>query len=288
MPDQHRQFFTLLRYAFVSVPDSDGWPLATILTGPPGFVHAPSPTILRIDAAPSPSDPAASGFRVGNEIGILGLDLTTRRRNRANGRIAAVDRDGLSVEITQSFGNCAQYIQTRTISADEQPSPGGRVATIDGLDDDARRLIGASDTFFVASRSRAEAGSAGGLDVSHRGGRPGFVRAEGNTLFVPDFKGNRFFNTLGNFLGDNRAGLLFIDFATGDLLHCIGTVSIDWAFPVTELPVGAQRFWRVDITRTWWRPRALPFVWDFGDYAPTTLSTGIWSLKENPLILPAR
>jgi hypothetical protein len=288
MPDQHREFFTLLRQIFVSVPGRNGWPLATILTGPAGFVHALSPTILRIDNLPQPADPAADGFEHGNEIGILGLDFATRRRNRANGRIVAIDRDGFSVEVTQSFGNCAQYIQTRTIRADDHPTAGGHSVSIEGLDDNPRRLIGASDTFFVASRSRPEVGSAGGLDVSHRGGRPGFVGIDGDALFVPDFKGNRFFNTLGNFLGDNRAGLLFIDFATGDLLQAIGTVSIDWDPATPDLPAGAQRFWRVAIARTWWRRGALPFVWEFGDYAPTTLSTGVWPIGEKSLILPPR
>lgn len=276
MPDQHREFFALLRYVFVSVPDREGWPLATLLAGPTGFVHATSPTILRIDSVVSAADPAAPGFVAGSEIGILGLDFTTRRRNRANGRITATDRDGLAVAITQSFGNCAQYIQTRTIGANRQPMADGHATATRGLDEDARRLIGASDTFFVASRSRAEAGNLGGLDVSHRGGKPGFVRVEGNTLWVPDFKGNRFFNTLGNLLGDDRAGLLFIDFATGDLLQAAGAVAIDWDPAAAELPIGAQRFWRITIARSWWRRDTVPFKWEFGDYAPTTLATGVW------------
>jgi predicted pyridoxine 5'-phosphate oxidase superfamily flavin-nucleotide-binding protein len=276
MPDQHRVFFTLLRHVFVSVPDSDGWPLATILTGPAGFVHAPSPSILRVDGMPSLSDPASAGFSPGNEIGILGLDFATRRRNRANGRIATVERGGFSVDVAQSFGNCAQYIQIRTISAEGRPGESEPNVATEGLDDRARRLIGASDTFFVASRSRAEAGPLGGLDVSHRGGRPGFVRVERDTLFIPDFKGNRFFNTLGNFLGDNRAGLLFIDFETGDLLQMTGTVSIDWEPSAATILEGARRFWRVAIARSWWRRGAMPFVWSFGDYAPTTLTTGVW------------
>jgi uncharacterized protein len=276
MPDEHRQFFPLLRYVFAAVAREDGWPVATVLTGPAGFVQAPSATILRIDALPARSDPAVSGFVSGSDIGILGLDLATRRRNRANGRISAVDADGFSVDIAQSFGNCAQYIQTRNIRAGDWHVAGAHVVARNGLGDDARRMIGASDTFFVASRSRADVGSEGGLDMSHRGGKPGFVRVEGNSLFIPDFKGNRFFNTLGNLLGDNRAGLLFIDFETGDALQIAGTATIDWNPDATEIPAGAQRFWRVDVERSWWRRGALPLVWEFGDYAPTTLTTGVW------------
>jgi predicted pyridoxine 5'-phosphate oxidase superfamily flavin-nucleotide-binding protein len=240
---------------------------------------------LRIDAAPDGDGPAADGFVVGNEIGLLGLDLATRRRNRANGRIAAIDPSGFSVVVSQSFGNCAQYIQTRVIRADDARRERAASVPIKGLDDDARRLIGESDTFFVASRSRAGAGSAGGLDISHRGGKPGFVRIEGDTLLIPDFKGNRFFNTLGNFLGDPRAGLLLIDFETGDVLQATGSVTIDWDAGAAALPSGAQRFWRVAIDRSWWTRGASPFVWSFERFAPTTLATGVW---EKSLTLPVR
>ena len=188
-------------------------------------------------------------------IGLLGLDLSTRRRNRANGRVAALDDRGFSVAIEQSFGNCAQYIQTRL------PTPRARepepTQPLSAIDPAARRLIETADTFFVASRSRAGIGD-GGLDVSHRGGPPGFVAVRGDTLVVPDFRDNRFFNTLGNLLGDPRAGLLFIDFATGELLQLQGKVTIDWT---ADAVPGAQRSWHVAIERGWRRPAALPFDW---------------------------
>jgi predicted pyridoxine 5'-phosphate oxidase superfamily flavin-nucleotide-binding protein len=231
--------------------------------------------MLRVDTLPARTDPVAAGFRPGNDIGILGLDLATRRRNRANGRIGALDGSGFAVDVTQSFGNCAQYIQTRTIQTDRRDVVGESPSVTDGIDDDARRLIRASDTLFVASRSRAGV-THGGLDMSHRGGRPGFARVDGDTLIIPDFKGNRFFNTLGNLLGDNRAGLLFIDFEAGDVLQAIGTATIEWDSDSVPAPQGAQRFWRVDVARSWWRRGALPFTWTFDAFAPTTLATGVW------------
>jgi len=271
MPDQHREFFALLPYLFVATPDADGWPMASVLTGQPGFMQSPDPTTLRIGALPAPDDPAAPTFVVSADVGLLGLDFTTRRRNRANGRLVAID-DALTVAISQSFGNCAQYIQTRA------PSPravaGAPVERLDHLDDAARALIEASDTFFVASRSRSGIGD-GGLDMSHRGGKPGFVGVTGDTLAIPDFRGNRFYNTLGNLLGDPRAGLLFIDFASGDILQLQGRTTIDWHTEGSG-PTGAERLWRVDVTRAWRRRGAFPFAWRFGDYAPTTLATGTW------------
>lgn len=268
MPDQHRAFFTGLPYLFVALADPEGWPVASVLSGQPGFLQSPDPVTLHIDGVHD-----AEGIAAGREVGLLGLDLTNRRRNRANGHIAAADARGLTVRVAQSFGNCAQYIQTRHPTATPRtPAP---VERFDGLDDAARALIAEADTFFVASRSRPDAGTAGGLDMSHRGGRPGFVGIDGNTLAIPDFRGNRFYNTLGNLLGEPRAGLLFIDFAAGDLLQLQGRAEIDWT-PGSAGPEGAERLWRVRIECGWRRRGAFPFAWTFGDYAPTTLKTGVW------------
>ncbi len=275
MPDQHRTFFALLPYLFAGTLDERGWPMASVLTGERGFVQSPDPATLRIAALPAAGDPAAPGFTAGAGIGLIGLDFSTRRRNRANGRLTAVD-DGLTVRIVQSFGNCAQYIQTRAPTP--RAVPPAPTESLDGLDDAARSMIASSDTFFVASRSRPEVGAQGGLDMSHRGGRPGFVGVQGDTLAIPDFRGNRFYNTLGNLLGDPRAGLIFIDFASGDLLQLQGRVTIDW-HPDLESgagPAGTERVWRVEVERAWRRRAAFPFAWRFGDYAPTTLKTGVW------------
>jgi predicted pyridoxine 5'-phosphate oxidase superfamily flavin-nucleotide-binding protein len=268
MPDQHREFFAGLPYLFAATADAAGRPVASVLSGPSGFVQSPDPVTLRIDGVHE-----AGGLAAGRNVGLLGLDLTNRRRNRANGHVTEIDAGGLTVRVTQSFGNCAQYIQTRQPTAIARtPAP---VEHFNGLDETARALVSRADTFFVASRSRAEIENDGGFDMSHRGGRPGFVGVLGNTLAIPDFHGNRFYNTLGNLLGDPRAGLLFIDFATGELLQLQGRAEIDWT-PGDSGPDGAERLWRVRIERGWRRRGAFPFAWTFGDYAPTTLRTGVW------------
>ncbi len=272
MPGQHREFFAMLPYLFVAAADEIGWPLASVLTGDAGFVTSPDPTTLRIAAQPDAGDPISAGLRAGAEIGLLGLDLSNRRRNRANGRVIRID-DGITVAVAQSFGNCAQYIQTRRPTAHPQKSRPARA--LGSLDAAARATISAADTFFIASRSRDGVAN-GGFDVSHRGGRPGFVKIEQDELVVPDFRGNRFFNTLGNLLGDPRAGLLFVDFSNGGLLQVQGTVNIAWNTGA-DAPAGAQRLWRCRIERAWYRPQAFPFDWQFGEFAPTTLATGAWT-----------
>ena len=282
MPDQHRVFFAQLPLLLAGVADMEGWPVATALAGPPGFVSSPDPRVLHIATVPDPADPATSGLRAGVPIGLLGIDLGTRRRNRANGTITALDTGGITVGVLQSFGNCPQYIQTRDAEDAEEPARLAAVECLTGLDRVAQAMVAGADTFFVASGSGGREGKAGGMDVSHRGGRPGFVRVDGDALTIPDFRGNRYFNTLGNLLLDPRVGLLFIDFVTGDLLQLQGCAEVVWDGEEVRSFAGAERLWRVRVTAGWRRLAALPVRWTFRDYAPTTERTGVWgtAIKE--------
>jgi predicted pyridoxine 5'-phosphate oxidase superfamily flavin-nucleotide-binding protein len=273
MPDQHRAFFGLLPFLPIATVDADGAPVATILTGAPGFIASPDPNTLRIAASPDPADPAAPFFVPGAPVGILGLDLATRRRNRANGSLHAVGPGGMTVAVWQSFGNCPQYIQTRMAHASTAMPVPAEILT--GVDAAAAAMIAASDTFFVATNSGNGAGPMGGVDISHRGGRPGFAAVEGNTLTIPDFHGNNYFNTLGNLLLDPRAALLFVDWTSGTLLHLQGQAEILWND--TQGFAGAERLWRISVTSGWRRPGALPLRWSFDAFAPQTLRTGTWA-----------
>jgi predicted pyridoxine 5'-phosphate oxidase superfamily flavin-nucleotide-binding protein len=279
MPEQHRQFFAQLPYLFVGAVDSAGWPLATLLTGQPGFARSPDPVTLHISALPQAGDPAAQALAPGGEIGILGIDFSTRRRNRANGRIMSRDADGIRVAVAQSFGNCPQYIQLRNIASAAAEPPGtasSAAESFNHLDAKAQAAIGRADTFLVASRSRAGSGATYGADISHRGGRPGFVRVEGDVLTIPDFPGNHYFNTLGNLMAEPRASLLFVDFETGDLLQLQGTAEIDWSGAAAEQITGAERLWRFNVVRGWRRKAATPLRWSFVEYSRTTTATGLW------------
>jgi len=278
MPEQHRTFFSALPYIFITTLDADGWPIATVLEGDPGFVESPDSVTLQIRARPAADDPAAATVSVGQEIGILGIDLGTRRRNRANGAVSRVDMDtAFTVAVKQSFGNCAQYIQRRAIRRVETETVQNKAQHFSSLDKRARMLVERADTFFVASRSRQGMGAAGGADISHRGGRPGFVLVDGDTLAIPDFRGNRYFNTLGNLMGEPRASLLFLDFETGDVLQLQGLVHIDWSGSIARHLEGAERLWRFRITQGWYRPQAAALRGSFIDYSPVTLATGTWT-----------
>lgn len=270
MPDQHRTFFAQLPFLIVGSVDREGWPWASLLAGPPGFVQSPDPTALRIEAAPVAGDPLGAAIALGAPLGLLGIELPTRRRNRMNGRITALDTNGFTVSVDQSFGNCPQYIQRREYLWAAPPARTPHAEPFAALDNEVLSLIEAADTCFVASAARAgEPTIPHGVDVSHRGGRPGFIRiGNDGALVIPDYAGNRFFNTLGNLLVNPRAGVLFLDFERNDLLQVTGRTEIVWDGPEVAAIPGAERLWRLRPSHGRWLRGALSVRFEFGDFSP--------------------
>lgn len=273
LPEQHRDFYPLLPYLLLGVVDAQGIPWATLIEGAPGFAHSPDPQTLQVDSLPSAGDPARSALLDGASVGLLGIDLNTRRRNRMNGRVNALDHEGFSVEVVHTFGNCPKYIQLRPVDSIAR-KPGTLVERFNHLDDAAQSMIRNADTFFVASY--VEGDGQRSVDVSHRGGNTGFVRVEGNLLTIPDFAGNLFFNTLGNLQVNPVAGLLFIDFASGDVLQVAGRTSLILDGPEVARFEGAQRLWTVTVEHVIRRPAALALRWQFAEFSPFSLAMGRW------------
>lgn len=284
MPEQHRDFFEQLPFVIAGSVDGNGQPWASILVGQDGFIESPDAQHLQIDALPLPGDPLAANLRAGAPIGLLGIEPHTRRRNRLNGVVTEVAASGFAIEVSQSFGNCPKYIQAREpLFAPRTPGP---VHSSSQLDDKARRLIQSADTFFIATASPPDAkdmGHASGADVSHRGGKPGFVRADGDgTLTIPDFTGNFFFNTLGNIAVHPKAGLLFIDFDSGDLLYVAVSAEIIWSGAEVEAFAGAQRLLRCKVLAMKRLEAALPLHWGGAQLSPVLEATGDWDLWSAP------
>jgi len=283
MPDQHREFFEQLPFIIAGTVDAAGQPWASVLAQPPGFIHSPDARHLTLRARPLEGDPLQQTLADGAAIGLLGIEPHTRRRNRMNGIVRGVGAEGFAVELSQSFGNCPKYIQAREpVYVEQALSAAGPVVHESAqLDDAARRIISQADTLFIATAyagDRAQAGRAGGVDVSHRGGKPGFVRVEADgTLTVPDFVGNYFFNTLGNLVVNPRAGLLFVDFDNGDLLYVAVTADIIWDGPEVDSFAGAQRLMRFKVESMRLVESSLPLRWGESELSPVLEATGAWA-----------
>jgi hypothetical protein len=119
-----------------------------------------------------------------------------------------------------------------------------------------------------------------GVDISHRGGKPGFVRVDsdnlGTVLTIPDFRGNSFFNTFGNLALDARAALLFVDFETGDALMLTGTAEVIWEGAELQSFAGAERLLRFRVSEGLSIDKAVPLRWSAPQPARQLAGTGAW------------
>jgi len=280
MPEAHRTFFGTLTYGFLGTVDSSGHPRASLMAGPVGFMTARGPDRMDIAHVPLPGDPAAEGLMPGALVGILGLDMATRVRFRMNGRLRDARPGVVSIATDMSYSSCPQYIQVRSpqVLGDALSGTAPAIGPCDKLDDRAMAIIEKADAFFIATVARADTeGRARGADISHRGGKTGFVRVDDSTtLTAPEFAGNFFFNTVGNLLMEPRAGLLFIDFDTGDVLQLGVTAEIVWDGEEAEAFTAAERLIRYHVTDVMLRPGAFPHRFTAPDFSPILARTGTW------------
>jgi uncharacterized protein len=266
MPDEHRLFFEELPFLVVGSLDDRGRPWASIVHGSPGFVTSPHPRSLMVAALPTAGDPLHDNLRAGAPLGLLGIQLETRRRNRANGRVVWKSESGFELAVEQSFGNCKQYIQSRT-----RQGPAGAPSAQPGgsaLGRRALELLSRCDTAFVASASASPAlGGREGVDVSHRGGLPGFLHVEGSRVTLPDYRGNFLFNTLGNIEVNPRAGLVACDLERGDLLLLTASASVSWEGSAFRQFPGAERLLHLDVAEHVLLSAGLGEVWSAPEFA---------------------
>ncbi|RDJ13447.1 pyridoxamine 5'-phosphate oxidase family protein [Rhizobium grahamii] len=278
--DQHREFYPQLPFIALGSVDTEGNPWATLRANRPGFLRSPDIHTLSVHLPREQLDPADEGMENGNALAMLGIELHTRRRNRLNGTIQRTGPDRFDVRVGQSYGNCPQYIQLRDFEFVRDPiQPSERPPIrFDSLDGRPADMIAKADAFFVASFVDRDDGGRQ-IDVSHRGGRPGFVRiGEDGVLTIPDFAGNLFFNTLGNILANPRAGLVFADFESGDLLQLSGEAWVILDSPEIAAFQGAERLWCFRPSQIVYRADALPLRWRSraDGQSPNSLMTGSW------------
>ncbi len=263
-------FLARQRLLALSTPGDDGELWTSIWCGEPGFVRSADGRLLNILRRPSiasPADPVARRLTIGRHVGMLAIELVSRRRLRINGVIERVSDDDVDVLVRESVGNCPKYIQRRE-SEEAAAATAIRAASECGhaIDEARRVIIEHADTAFVGSRHPEW-----GADTSHRGGAPGFIKpVDDRTLRIPDYAGNSMFMTLGNFEADPRASLAIVDFERNVVVSLSGTARIE--FGVEEDPGhpagGTRRYW--DLAVREWVQFELPssVVWRLLDASP--------------------
>lgn len=137
------------------------------------------------------------------------------------------------------------------------------------ITDEHKAFIESRDMFFLTTIDHR-----GYPTCSYKGGIPGFVRVVDNTtLAFPSYDGNGMFLSLGNINGNNKIGMLFIDFETPHRVRVHGTASINKNDPLIQEFKGAELVVRVAVKEIFVNcPRYIHQYqrMQFSQYAPQT------------------
>jgi uncharacterized protein len=263
-----RHFLQNLSMAVLASVDAEGRPCSTVLYGEAGFIEPDGATSLNI-AVPHDrrdlTDPLWRNLAANSALGILFIELGSRRRYRINGALRHIDATGMTIQVREAYPNCPKYIQRRhlkAIGAETMPAQLDEGRALAGA---VRDIVQAADTVFIASNHART-----GADASHRGGNPGFVRIVHDRLLrMPDYPGNSIFNTFGNLVIDSRVGLCVPDFDEQRMLQISGRARILFDQPDPgQLTGGSGRFCEIEVQR--WQLRRLPrrLEWEYLDASP--------------------
>jgi uncharacterized protein len=262
IPDPFRAFIATQRFAVLGTIDPQERLWASLCTGEPGFMHCPDRFSVHVKAG-STDKLAIGNVKTSSDVGMLVIDFAHRRRIRINGEAEVLNDGALQLHAKQIYSNCPRYIQQRTFEGAFPAQIASSEEQTAHLNKKQIEIVQKADTLFIASAHREF-----GVDVSHRGGNPGFVRVESKKhLVFPDYNGNKMFNTLGNISTNPTAGLLFPDFADGNTLQITGRVTIEWDPAALSHFPGAERVLTFDIDAVVTHDAKLP-RYHFEGYSP--------------------
>ncbi|HET9696929.1 MAG TPA: pyridoxamine 5'-phosphate oxidase family protein [Terriglobales bacterium] len=257
-------FLAQQRLAVITTVDEQGRTWSSLVAGEPGMLQVPDLRVIRLFAPAIETTLPIEHIKANPLLGMLVMDFTRRIRVRING-VSDVEPDGsVLIGIRQTYGNCSQYIQRRTVIAEASPARSASPASSNVLSQSQQEMIRRADTFFLGSVHPES-----GADSSHRGGLPGFVEiATDRRITFPDYAGNNMFNTLGNIAVNPSVGLMFFDFTSGRELQLTGRASVDWDPERAKAYKGAKRVIDIDIVEVRETPKATSLRYQFESYSP--------------------
>ena len=96
---------------------------ASVFVGRPGFMRADDERTISFDLSTlthNPYDPFWKNIKQNPQVGMLAIELASRRRLRINGRITRESDKKLTLNVEESYPNCPKYIQRRHITTPQQ------------------------------------------------------------------------------------------------------------------------------------------------------------------------
>ncbi|NAS32060.1 pyridoxamine 5'-phosphate oxidase [Flavobacteriaceae bacterium R38] len=268
IPTGYQDFIESQTLVFVTSKDENNALWVSMVSGEAGIFSIKDSQLLNIHLHKlhtSQKDILFENIITNKEIGLICIDLSTRKRVRVNG-IVSISGNILSIHVEQSYSNCPKYIQRRKPQETTLKKSNSVAFNLSGLTSEMKNWIQNADTFFVGSAYKNN------FDTSHRGGLPGFIEIlDDHSLKIPDYQGNSLFNTLGNFKANPNAGLLFIDFNQNNILQLSGKASL--LFDQKEenditRTGGTGRYWIFTIEKIIETQHHNSVEWEFIDNSP--------------------
>jgi len=269
LPEIHQMFLSKLPMVFIGAEDKQKNVWSSVLLSDVQLIDINDENNFTINSSFIDIDPLAKQLEEDSEIGLLGIEFETRRRNRISAKINQISDSSIGLMVKQCYGNCPKYIQRREgkIKAIKSKSESIRLVQ---FDDEISNFLLSVDSLFIASKHVDEKNDYNrGLDSSHRGGVAGFIQVpDEKTILIPDYIGNNFFNTIGNISQNPKVGLQFLDFENHHRLMLTGTAQVIWADD-EELPfAGVDRMIRFTLNHGYHLKNSLPYTWEFKGYSP--------------------
>jgi len=285
----------------VGTVDDQGRPWTTVWGGESGFSQPLGSSIIGTrTVVDRKNDPVVQALLAGQYdgeivksggpgkmIGGLTIDLAARKRVKIFGRMVAAALDPMEqnedshgnnnnstsgqlqlvVKIEQSLGNCPKYLNKKNIYP-VPPSSSKLLSRSPKLSTEALNLLEQSDLFFISSANADH-----DMDTNHRGGLPGFVRVLRNDddsaeLVYPEYSGNRLYQTLGNLKTNPVAGLVFLNFESGNVLYVTGTTEILIGPVAAELLPRSNLVVKIKVVEAIYVQKGLPFRGTAGENSP--------------------
>lgn len=126
---------------------------ASVLFGSPGFMTAVDQSTVEFDlnqAICNSLDPFWTNIKHNSQIGILIIELATRRRLRINGEVTPLSETRLRLNVSESYPNCPKYIQRRHITRNHKSTSPLKVARTGlTLSPEQSAFIATADTFLL-------------------------------------------------------------------------------------------------------------------------------------------
>jgi len=269
IPAAAKMFVGQQIWCVLSATDTFGRVWSSLIIGDKGFLEVDDDSRgVTIKSSSLKSDLIAvrpiTELTVGQSVGMLMIETTTRRRLRVNGVVTWFNETGMHLSVEEAFPACPKYIQRREADLTETDASVESIGSVISAHEELEKILAYTDTLFLGS-----IGPNARMDVSHRGGNTGFAKIKDGSIWMPDFKGNSLFNTLGNLHLDSRCGMVIPDFQTGRQIQLTGRAK--GHFEVSEgaeLTGGSQRWIEFQMDTDGFSVAPLPANWKFVDFSP--------------------